>query len=287
MDIQKELDEKGYCVVPNVLTPDEVAYAYDLFKKWQKTIPNHNRTHAILNPHGIYKYHEAGHTRHAWFIRTRPALQNVFKTLWDTDDLIVSFDGGCYIPANCRREDNCWTHTDQAPSVKGRQCYQGFVALTSNTERTFVCYEGTHKIHERYFQEKNITHSKNWHLIPAGELRAASAAKRVNHVPAGALVLWDSRTFHQNRYGDPNSGEERLVQYVCYLPRNHPKHTKKIAEKRQKYFAERRTTSHWPAPVHVNGKQPQTYGDDSRLIDYSLLVQPDLDDLLPAIEQLV
>lgn len=288
MDIRKELDVRGYCVIPDVLTPDEVAHAYDLFKNWQTTIPNHDRIHAMINPHGIYKYHEAGHTRHAWFIRTRPAVQDVFKALWDTDDLIVSYDSCCYIPAKCNKRDKCWTHTDQAPNVKGRQCYQGFIALTSNTERTFVCYEGTHRIHERYFQEKGIKHSKNWQLIPEGDLNVVAAtAKRVLHVPAGALVLWDSRTFHQNQYGDPASGEERLVQYVCYLPRSHPKHTKQIAEKRRKYFEERRTTSHWSAPVHVNGKQPQTFGDSSREIDYALLMPPELDDLLPEIEKLI
>ena len=34
--------------------------------------------------------------------------------------------------------------------------------------------------------------------------------KVVLNIPAGSLVLWDSRTFHQNQYGKPNS-EERIV----------------------------------------------------------------------------
>ena len=36
---------------------------------------------------------------------------------------------------------------------------------------------------------------------------------------AGSLVLWDSRTFHQNQYGVQDEGE-RIVQYVCYMPRD-------------------------------------------------------------------
>ena len=286
MDINTELDQKGYCVVPDVLTPEEIAYAYDLFKGWQTTIPNHDKIHANVNPHGIYKYHEAGHTRHAWYLRTRPAVQDVFKALWDTDDLIVSFDGCCYIPTESRKRDKCWTHTDQAPSAKGRQCIQGFVSLTTNSERTFVVYEGTHNIHEEYFQEKGINHSKNWNLIPPDDLELVASSKRVLHVPAGSLVLWDSRAFHANQYGASGS-EERLVQYICYLPRNHPKHTKQMAAKRRRYYEERRTTSHWPAPLHVNGKQPQTYGDPTKRIDYSLLTPPDLDDLRPEIEKIL
>ena len=50
-----------------------------------------------------------------------------------------------------------------------------------------------------------------------------------------------------------------------------------MSEKRMKYFQERRTTSHWPYPLHVNGKQPQTFGNDSLLLDYEKLVPPVLD----------
>ena len=112
------------------------------------------------------------------------------------------------------------------------------------------------------------------------------SSRRVLHIPAGALVLWDSRTFHQNQYGKPNS-EERMVQYVCYLPKSHIKNTEKIRKKRLKYYNDRRTTSHWPTPIYVNGKQPQTYGDSSRSIDYSLLQPSILDDLEEDIMKLI
>ena len=102
----------------------------------------------------------------------------------------------------------------------------------------------------------------------------------------GDLVIWDSRTFHQNRYGEPNS-EERIVQYLCYLPKSHIKNTKSQIEKRKKYFEELRTTSHWPCPLKVNSLQPQTYGDDSKLIDYELLVKPDLSNYMETIEKLI
>ena len=106
-------------------------------------------------------------------------------------------------------------------------------------------------------------------------LESIKDSKRVLNIPAGSLVLWDSRTFHQNQYGLP--GEERIVQYVCYLPKSHAKNNDAMKKKRIKYFNEKRTTSHWPTPINVNGKQPQTYGDKSRLIDYSKLVSPNLD----------
>ena len=99
-NIQDTLTQNGYCIIPNILTTSQIEYCKKLFCMWQETIPNHDKTHASINPHGIYKYHQAGHTKHAWFIRTRPTVQNVFKKLWNTDNLIVSFDGCCYISKN-------------------------------------------------------------------------------------------------------------------------------------------------------------------------------------------
>jgi len=57
--------------------------------------------------------------------------------------------------------------------------------------------------------------------------------------------------------------------------------------KRLKYFNERRTTSHWPCPIKVNGKQPQTYGNDSLLINYDNLTEPNLEDIKEEIMKLL
>ena len=286
MDIIQELQTKGYCVIPNVLSNREVGDAKDLFYKWQKTIPNHDKIHNQIDPHGIYKFHNVGHQEHAWAIRTNPKVVDVFKKIWNTDKLVVSFDGSCYISKDCNKQDNIWTHTDQAPNSKGLQCYQGFVALTSNRERTLVVYEESHLLHEEYFKERNITSSKNWQLISQEYLESISTKKKALEVPAGALVLWDSRTFHQNRYGLPGS-EERIVQYVCYLPKVNKKNSKSQETKRLKYFNELRTTSHWPYPIRVNSLQPQTYGNQDRKIDYSKLTKPNLERYMDKIMELI
>jgi len=276
--IKKELKEKGYCIIPNILDPIEVLEAKKLFMDWKNTIPNHDKLHKIIDPHGIYKFHEVGHQRHAWYIRTNEKVKSIYKQLWGCNKLIVSFDGSCYIPKSENRTDNIWTHTDQAPNSIGLKCYQGFIALTDNKERTLRVFEGSHLLHEKYFKDRNIISTKNWQLIEHEYLKEIESTKKKLEISAGSLVLWDSRTFHQNQYGKPNS-EERIVQYVCYLPDNHKKNSNSMKAKRLKYFNERRTTSHWPCPINVNSKQPQTYGDSSRLIDYSKLIKPNIDDL--------
>lgn len=284
--VRQELEEFGYTVVPNVLAEDECKNAYRMFHEWKNTIPDHDYIHYNVDPHGIYKYHQAGHTKHAWYIRTRPKVQSVFKDIWRTEELIVSFDGCCYIPKNLSKKDKNWTHSDQAPTSQGLQCIQGFVALTENEERTFVVYEGTHKIHHQFFKDRDIQNSKNWNRISDKDIEELKDKKRILRVPAGSLVLWDSRSFHQNQYGKPHS-EERVVQYVCFLPKNYEKNTAKTQEKRLKYFQEKRTTSHWPAPIRVNGLQPQSYGNTRNVIDYSLLPEQNIDEFQEKINELL
>lgn len=99
------------------------------------------------------------------------------------------------------------------------------------------------------------------------------------------MVIWDSRTFHQNQYSNKN--EERLVQYLCYLPKNHKDNTKSEQIKRLKYFNEKRTTSHWPYKINVNSLQPRTYGDKTKLIDYTKLPKIDLEEYLEEIYKLI
>ena len=71
------------------------------------------------------------------------------------------------------------------------------------------------------------------------------------------------------------------------LPDDNKLNSKSIKTKLLKYFEERRTTSHWPYPIRVNSKQPQTYGDDSLVIDYTKITKPEIDDLKDAIMKLL
>ena len=283
---KKELLEKGYTIIPNVLNNEEITKATELFFKWKNTIKNIDKFNKTSNPHNIFKFHEVGHQEFAWFIRTRPQIINIFKKIWSTDDLVTSFDGCCYMPKSVNKKDKIWTHTDQASNNSKLTCYQSYVSLTNNSERSIIVYEYSHLYHEKYFKDRNLNNSKNWCLIDHDYLDKIKDNKKVLSVKAGDLVIWDSRTFHQNQYGKPDS-EERLVQYVCYLPKNNPKNSKAMQKKREKYFLERRTTSHWPYPINVNGLQPQTYGDESKLIDYSNLTRPNLDDYIAIIKTLI
>lgn len=250
----EELQEKGYTIVSGVFTKEKVDKARKLFFDWIKTVPQMEEYHARGSFQGLMKYGEIGHQKHTWFIKTDPEVQQVFKNIWKTQELVTGFDGCCWIPADWAMSDICWTHTDQAASAKGLHCVQGFVSLTDNVERSFVVYEGSHLLHERYMRMKGYHGSRNWRMIDASYLSEIEHTRKVLTVKAGDMVLWDSRTFHQNQFG--TLPEERLVQYVCFLPKHHPSNTAGMIRTRQKYFTKRRSTSHWPYPLNVNPIHP-------------------------------
>ncbi len=251
----EELREKGYTIVPGVFSKEKVQKARDLFFHWIESAPDVFRHHLHSSFQGLMKFGEVGHQKHAWFIKTDPDVQRVFKDLWKTEDLVTGFDGTCWIPDDWMCEDVCWTHTDQAASAKGLTCIQGFVSLTDNVERSFVVYEGSHLLHEPYMKQNGFTGARNWRLIDKTYLETIQSTRKVLTVRAGDMVLWDSRTFHQNQFG--TRYEERLVQYVCYLPKHHPSNTPGMQRTRKKYYEKRRSTSHWPYPLSVNAAQPQ------------------------------
>ena len=280
-----DLSERGYAVIPNILSSDEVNNIKKEMEDWIESIPNFETIHRSADPHGIFKFHEAGGQRHAWLSRINPRVQAPHKFIWGCEELVTSLDGSCYLDQRFHKKSKSWLHTDQAPNKKGLQCVQSLVALTNNEETSLVVYEKSHLYHEKYFENVEINdkeYNKDWQRIDEETIKLLESTKKVVKVPAGGMAFWDSRTFHCNQYGNKlNNGEyeTRLVQYICYFPKNHPKNTKSQHNKRVKYYKERRTTSHWPAPIKVNPKQPRTYGNDDLKINYENLKIHDLTDI--------
>ena len=101
------LDANGYAVVGDVLSHVETEAA--LAKVWDfmegmGTGINRNDPVTWSNEHwmensnpgsGLMSQHGLGHSEALWYVRGIPAVKDVWATLLDDDDLIVSFDGMC------------------------------------------------------------------------------------------------------------------------------------------------------------------------------------------------
>jgi ectoine hydroxylase-related dioxygenase (phytanoyl-CoA dioxygenase family) len=289
--ITSNLRKYGYVVVNDVLTEDEVTEYKDMFYELLGHNTQLQEQHGKNDPHGIFKRGPFAQSLMRSNIVTHEKVIDCFESIYDTRDLVTSQDGCAYLcPMDKANPNSVWTHVDQAPNSfedveedeeytedeeyeNGRKCVQGFVALTSNKARTFRIYPRSHLRTRKWFKETGKTGSKNWHKVEREELKKYEYIDL--DVKAGSLVLWDSRSWHQST--NESMGEERLVVYVCYLPRKDPLNTKAQSKKRLEYFRTNRTTSHWPYSVHVNGEQPQTYGNKELIIDYRKVVY----DVLP------
>jgi len=289
-NIKREFEEKGYVVIPNILNQSEITEYIDEFNSWLNSVEFLDELHNYIDFHGIFKHHQVGHQRFAWLLRTNPKILNVFKSLWNTNELVVSFDGCCYYPEEYDGFPSYWTHSDQSSQRKGLQCIQSYVSLTSNEERTFVVYEGSHKLHEHHSTTYNIDNPSNWYPINEEYTETIQEKRKILEVEAGSLVLWDSRTFHQNTCGTPTCNEKRLIQYICYLPKNHELNDEETHKTRVNNFNNLRTTNHYPYPINCVPEQPITYNhyyNDNLYIDYSNLPIPILDDLMSKIQELL
>lgn len=281
--IKQHLEEHGYAIIPNILTQEEVDESIREFHKWRSNVPNLDKLHNLIETNGIYKFHEVGHQRFAWLLRTNEKIINVFRGLWGCNDLVCSFDGSCYYPVDYKCQQSYWTHRDQSCLKKGLQCYQSFVSLTENQERTLVVYDGSHKLNNEYSELHPTDEPDDFNIINEDFTDTIKATRKLLHVEAGSLVLWDSRTFHQNDCGQPGCTEERLVQYLCYLPKDDARNTAEQHETRAEYFRTYRTTPHIPYPISAVPLQSSLYTYykyNQVYIEYNRLLDPELDDLL-------
>ena len=288
---KKHLEKNGYTIIHNVYNNDEIIEYWNEFNLWHTNVPELEELHNLIDFNGIFKHHQVGHQRFAWLARTNPKIINIFKELWNTNELVTSFDGCCYYSSDYIGDPHYWTHTDQSSRKKGLHCYQSFLSLTNNSERSLLLYKGSHLLHEDYFTTMEIDEPRDWHIIDKNYLNEIYEDKIILNVKAGDLVIWDSRTFHQNTCGSEDCKEERLIQYLCYLPKNNEFNDETQQKLRRKYYENLRTTSHWPYLMNVVPKQPNLYNyyhmNNPIYINYDILPKPKIDDLKEEIEKLL
>ena len=116
-----------------------------------------------------------------------------------------------------------WLHWDQNPWSEPEFCrVQGLVTLTEHTDSSggFSCVPKFQKEFKKWGEEhpegsiEGMSRSQTPFFIPEND----AVQKRVTPIcmPAGCLLIWDSRLPHQNY---PNNNHQfRIVQYLTYFP---------------------------------------------------------------------
>lgn len=125
----KDLEDLGYCVIPELLSASETKLLYE--RVWHEFIEkawpqcrmddrsNWKETFPIHDPHGVFAG-PAGQTQVMWDLRQDPRIVGVFAQVWNTDGLIVSMDGLSIMCPQEIRDGKLepWPHVDQMTYMK-------------------------------------------------------------------------------------------------------------------------------------------------------------------------
>lgn len=247
------LDQLGFAVVSNVISPEETAHAERLFATDLASIidtaaskpervanlledPVHRWDLSALSLGGKFAS-DFGlpHGRMAWYLRAHPAVRDVFGKIFNTEELCVGTDNVFYNPkplaegANPGCVSNLWPHADQNVHVKpsGKyDCYQGVLYVwpaEPDTSATVVWPRSNQLVFPSLMNKTNA--KGHFCMLDKSEHAAFVQHARRVPVPAGGLLLWNSKTIHQ---GWPHGA--RLAQPICYEPSKRRDH-KALASK--------------------------------------------------------
>jgi len=206
------------------------------------------------------------HGSFPWAARLLPALRRTYEVLYNSSDLVTSIDNAIFSPSAVRATevDTSWPHADQNyhdPQAGHWPTFQGLLYLHNSSAETgtTVVWPGSHK--SVYHEIMDNSHMRDMgraqqHFTPMPmrfdlHVRWRKGARRLQ-VPAGALLLWNSRMVHQGWTGP------RLAQPVCWEPR----------ERRDRFARERKLrlavlglpSSHWASLGQLHpllGSAPQ------------------------------
>ncbi|XP_060073745.1 uncharacterized protein LOC132553514 [Ylistrum balloti] len=284
-EILKQLNEKAYAVVPNVLTLDECDRYMAEFKSWHKKFDDLGVECSSRN--SVIQSYRTGHFSTSWEVRLKS--KPIFAKVWKTDKLLSSADAIAISkpPEQGSEEyadpDKEWLHLDQAVYRQGLHAYQAGVYLeeTTDTDHCLRVMAHSHLYHADFFNTfpPAATRSRRCEFLKLSKAQKAwydaRGCKRTKvPVPKGGMVLWDSRTVHDNMkpvYGRPNKDRWRFVVFVSMTPAIWA--SPEAIEKKNIAYDKMLTTAHW-ASMGVRNFKPFTPKGVEK--DLTIHAQPDI-----------
>jgi len=282
----KYLEDNGYVVLHNVATPEEIQHGQELFWKYMNaSFPAIQRDNISTwgnnnwpkwSETGIICGDGIGNSEFTWFCRGIPKMKEIFSTIWETDDLVVSMDAAGvtrpleYNPDFVTRGG--WFHFDQnGYQRKGRHCVQGLLNFLPSGPKDggLTLVPRTNNLFDTLFATKdNLCDKFGSDFV---KLTKPGLVPEIWNNPEyypiklcldpGDFAMWDSRTAHCNHPASPQAKLpkpeiRRLVSYICMTPLSHAKKNRKeLIDERLRAFRDGLTTSHWPHEYQPRGKE--------------------------------
>ncbi|EKX51841.1 hypothetical protein GUITHDRAFT_134183 [Guillardia theta CCMP2712] len=322
---RSQLASQGFAVISAVLRQDECAKAVDLawdFVEAASKAKNrvlkgdysnhvdradpdtwHNGNWPRCVEGGIIPFCGAGQSRCAWYVRSHHKIREVFAGLWQTEDLVVSFDG-LLLWRDWRtlnrmeyRTEEGWFHIDQNPRKKQDFCcVQGLVNLLPNSGyiEGNVLVAGSHLSFPHHFLQHTDEDLRTFYLSRLDqvqdedwlEVHPKDSLLHNNviccHLDAGDLLLWDSRVVHcsypsaigatREEQAELSSGDRMVLEHAKGLTRAAvmvcyvpaERVDARIKEERVEAVGRGATLSHWPDKLQALGAEQQADAEKER-----------------------
>jgi hypothetical protein len=209
------------------------------------------------------------HEKFMWDTRMEPGVLEVFRQIWDTDKLLVSFDAlNITLPNQPgRKPRGAWPHVDQSPLRSGRQCVQGIINLSNAgpEDGSLMVCPGSHLLSKEFFEtqtEREAWTSMDIYAFSDEQfdwfIERGCQPEKVLAEP-GDLIVWDSRLVHWGAEPGAKSSTIRTVIYASYAPAALA--TPEVLESKAKVFHSWGATTHW-AHDNIRPREMRTLLED-------------------------
>ena len=196
------LEKFGIAIIPNVLTPEECKKmnegmwktAEHLTSKMEipleRSEPSTHFSVAKLFPKdgGLFQHFGWAHAQYVWDVRSNPKVMETYEEIFNTKDLLVSFDGiNCGLGpliedpkiTNAQKgmfEGKHNLHCEQRYSMNDFELVQSWI--TANPikagDGTLRVIQGSHKFHAEFrkvFEDQIPNKNTNWHVLSEDQIQ--------------------------------------------------------------------------------------------------------------------
>ena len=279
------LDTHGYVVLNNIL-PSETkeTFMVNFKQEWCKVAEGFSwddqstwtsKNIPLMLSKGMAVFSGWGHSNFMWNLRTNPRIYGIFEKLYDTNELVCSFDGFSAFFDSKIQKSPSWLHVDQNPS-NTMDSYQGAYNFlkVGEDDAGFLVVPGSHKTFI-----PDVKHKRDW--IVVDQEKFLPQAKKLL-IPENCFVIWNSKLIHANqgmKKGTKNFN--RLTAYITYLPKE--LRSIEVKEKRIEAYKNANTTSHWANKCEIK-KYPYGFGPNYEKKSFKKIeVEMEEDGIIPEI----